>query len=71
MGDGILAFFGAPLYSDDDPERAVACAVEMQNALVVANTQQRRLNLPELAMGIGINTGDVVVGNIGSERRTD
>jgi adenylate cyclase len=69
MGDGILAFFGAPLHAADDPERAVACAVEMQNALTAVNAEQRRLKLPELAMGIGINTGDVVVGNIGSERR--
>jgi adenylate cyclase len=69
MGDGILAFFGAPLYADDDPERAVACAIDMQNALVAVNAEQRRLKLPELAMGIGINTGEVVVGNIGSERR--
>jgi adenylate cyclase len=69
MGDGILAFFGAPLYADDDPERAVACAIEMQNALVAVNAEQRRLKLPELAMGIGINTGEAVVGNIGSEQR--
>jgi class 3 adenylate cyclase len=69
MGDGILAFFGAPLCADDDPERAVACAIEMQNALSVVNAEQSRMNLPELAMGIGINTGEVVVGNIGSERR--
>ena len=69
MGDGILSFFGAPLYADDDPERAVACAVEMQNAMKDVNSQQRGLKLPELEMGIGINTGEVVVGNIGSERR--
>jgi adenylate cyclase len=69
MGDGILAFFGAPLFADDDPERAVACAIEMQNALVAVNAEQRRLKLPELAMGIGINTGEAVVGNIGSEQR--
>ncbi|MGW8302976.1 MAG: CHASE2 domain-containing protein, partial [Desulfobacterales bacterium] len=65
MGDGILAFFGAPLYADDDADRAVACAIEMQNALLAVNAEQRRLKLPELAMGIGINTGEVVVGNIG------
>jgi class 3 adenylate cyclase/CHASE2 domain-containing sensor protein len=69
MGDGILSFFGAPLYAADDPERAVACAVEMQNAMKNVNEQQRGLKLPELEMGIGINTGEVVVGNIGSERR--
>jgi adenylate cyclase len=69
LPDGILAFFGAPLCADDDPERAVACAVEMQNALVAVNAEQRKLKLPELAMGIGIDTGEVVVGNIGSEKR--
>jgi len=69
MGDGILAFFGAPLNADDDPERAVACAIEMQNTMAEVNAKQRKLNLPKLAMGIGINTGKVIVGNIGSERR--
>jgi adenylate cyclase len=69
MGDGILSFFGAPLCRADDPERAVACAIEMQNALSELNVEYNQLNLPELAMGIGINTGEVVVGNIGSEKR--
>ena len=71
MGDGILSFFGAPLQSVDDPFRAVACAIEMQNALAQVNAENKhgKTNLPELAMGIGINTGEVVVGNIGSEKR--
>ena len=69
MGDGILVFFGAPLQAPDDAERAVACAIEMQAAMTRVNDQQRRRNLPELSMGIGVNTGEVVVGNIGSERR--
>ncbi len=69
LGDGILVFFGAPLQEKDDPQRAVACAIEMQQAMVQVNAEQRRLNLPELAMGIGISTGEVVVGNLGSERR--
>jgi adenylate cyclase len=69
LGDGILVFFGAPLQEKDDPERAVACAIEMQQAMEQVNAEQRRLDLPELAMGIGISTGEVVVGNIGSERR--
>lgn len=69
LGDGILVFFGAPLQAEDDCERAVACAIEMQNAMARVNALQRRLNLPELSMGIGVNTGEVVVGNIGSERR--
>jgi adenylate cyclase len=68
-GDGMLIFFGAPLASSDDAERAVACAIHMQNALLDINKEQRGQNLPELGMGIGIHTGDVVVGNIGCEKR--
>lgn len=70
QGDGMLVFFGAPLQAIDDPERAVACAIEMQRAMPHMNRILRERNLPELAMGIGINTGEVVVGNIGSEKRT-
>jgi class 3 adenylate cyclase len=70
QGDGILAFFGAPLAAADDPERAIACAIAMQTALVDINAEQRQHYLPELVMGIGINTGEVIVGNIGSEKRT-
>jgi len=70
QGDGILAFFGAPLAGPDDALRAVACAVEMQRALDDFNTEQRRLGHPELTMGAGVHTGEVIIGNIGSERRT-
>ena len=70
QGDGILAFFGAPLAAPDDPARAVACAVEMQSALVKINEEQRARGMAELHMGVGINTGEVIVGNIGSEKRT-
>lgn len=69
QGDGILVFFGAPGAADDDPERAIACALEMQAALADFNAEQRRLHLPELTMGIGMNTGEVSIGNIGSEKR--
>lgn len=70
MGDGILVLFGAPISRVDDAERAVACAVAMQQAIVIVNEQMKEWNLPPLDMGIGINTGEVVVGNIGSEKRT-
>ncbi len=70
QGDGILAFFGAPLAAPDDSVRAVACAVEMQRALVGINEEQRAHGMPDLHMGIAINTGEVIVGNIGSEKRT-
>ena len=50
-------------------EKAVACALEMQKAMKAVNELNRQSGLPELATGIGINTGEIVVGNIGSEQR--
>ena len=70
LGDGLLMLFGAPISRDDDPERAVACAVSMQLQIEGVNALLRQENLPEIEMGIGVHTGDVVVGNIGSEQRT-
>jgi hemerythrin-like metal-binding protein/PAS domain S-box-containing protein len=70
MGDGILVLFGAPIVRADDPERAVACAVAMQLAMSKVNEQIQAWGYTPLEMGIGVNTGDVVVGNIGSEKRT-
>jgi class 3 adenylate cyclase/HAMP domain-containing protein len=70
LGDGILAFFGAPELLEDHPARAVACALSMQAAMDAINVENEADGLPRLAMGIGVNTGSVVVGNIGSERRT-
>jgi len=71
MGDGILVLFGAPIARNDDPERAVACAIAMQLAMESVNEQLQALNFgpSEIGMGIGINTGEVVVGNLGSEKR--
>jgi adenylate cyclase len=70
MGDGILVLFGAPTAREDDAVRAVACACAMQLAMGAVNEKMKQLGLPQLEMGIGINTGEVVVGNIGSEKRT-
>jgi len=69
IGDAILVIFGAPLLKENDVEHAVACAIDMQLAMEEVNAANRRDGLPELFMGIGINTGDVVVGNIGSSAR--
>ncbi len=69
-GDGILVLFGAPTARDNDPDRAIACALAMQLAMQSVNEKMKQLGLPQLEMGIGINTGEVVVGNIGSEKRT-
>lgn len=69
IGDGILVIFGAPAPMPDHARRAVACALAMQRAMDRVNDRVRDLGLPPLQMGIGINTGDVVVGTIGSEKR--
>ena len=69
IGDAIFVLFGAPVWQEDDAERAVACAVAMQIAMSSINEQNLKEDLPELEMGIGIHTGPVVVGNIGSAER--
>ncbi len=70
VGDGILAFFGAPETQEDHPARAVACALQMQMAMDEINALNEADAMPHLEMGIAVNTGEVVVGNIGSEKRT-
>ncbi len=67
LGDGVVAFFGAPVMHSNDPERAVRAAIDVQTAVM-------RLELPtlpgvRLQTGIGVTSGDVIAGNIGSERR--
>ena len=69
IGDAILAVFGAPDPHENDPQRAVACAVKMQNGLARLNKELMDEGYPALEMGIGINTGSVIVGNIGSDLR--
>ncbi|MFT3771545.1 MAG: adenylate/guanylate cyclase domain-containing protein [Minicystis sp.] len=70
IGDAILAVFGAPTSSPDDARRAVTCALEMQLAMDDVNERSAAVGLPPLEMAIAVNTGRVVVGNIGSEART-
>jgi adenylate cyclase len=70
IGDAILTVFGIPEEQADDPARAVACALAMQQTLADLNREFVADGLPPLEMGIGINTGPVVVGNLGSEART-
>jgi class 3 adenylate cyclase len=71
MGDSVMALFGAPLAFGDEPYQAVKCAVEMQQAVAVFNAERKSSGLPPLEMGIGINTGPVVAGNIGSATRME
>jgi len=69
IGDAILALFGAPIHREDDAERAVVCALQMQLAMREVNEENRKNGFPELEMGIALNTGECVVGNIGSQKR--
>lgn len=70
IGDAILVLFGAPVASEDHASRAVACGLAMQLAMTDINHRLAARGAAELEMGIGIHTGRVVVGNIGSKRRT-
>ncbi len=71
MGDSVMALFGAPSSSEDDLERALACAVEMQIAMDDVNATNKALGLPNIYMGIGLNTGNVVAGNLGSKLHSE
>ncbi|HWO41175.1 MAG TPA: adenylate/guanylate cyclase domain-containing protein [Candidatus Eisenbacteria bacterium] len=68
-GDGFMAFFGAPVWQEDHAASAVRCALALQR--VLAHITFAKFPDLRLQMGIGINTGTVIAGNIGSERRTD
>jgi class 3 adenylate cyclase len=70
IGDAILAVFGAPQHRDDDADRAVNCALAMQLAMIEINALNEAEGFPSVNTGIAINTGDVIAGNIGSERRS-
>jgi len=71
LGDGIMALFGTPLPKPDDARRSVKTAAEMQRALVELNRQWEARGQAPLQMGIGVNTGPVTAGNIGSSKRMD
>lgn len=68
VGDMIMALFGAPLEDTEHADNAVRCALAMQQRLRELNQTWRNEGRPELASGIGINSGEMVAGNLGSER---
>jgi adenylate cyclase len=71
LGDGLMAYFGAPVAAPDHAERAVRCALAMQQAMAGLNRDLERRGLPELRMGIGLHTGSVILGDIGAARRRE
>lgn len=71
MGDAIRVEFGAPIEDPNQEKIAVKTAIEMQLALKTLNRKWEEKKGPHLEMGIGIHTGEAVIGNVGSERRTE
>ncbi len=70
IGDAVLAIFGAPVSRYDDADRALRCALEMQHAVEEINARNAIEQLPAIEVGISLNTGRVVAGNVGSELRS-
>ena len=68
LGDGVLSVFGAPLHSEDHTSDAIAAAISMQNAMKEVNAYCTDQGYSNLEMGIGIHSGEVFVGNVGSEK---
>jgi len=69
IGDAIMAFWGAPRPQDDHAVRACRAALEMQQALTKLQNSWEKEGRPRIEMGVGINTGTMYVGNVGSNRR--
>ncbi|PYY14187.1 MAG: hypothetical protein DMG61_10810 [Acidobacteria bacterium] len=71
LGDGVMALFGAPLSKGNDAENAVRAAQAIQRLVIELNRDAATREWPEFGVGIGINSGIVTAGNIGSPRRID
>lgn len=71
MGDSIMVVFGLPYSQEDHVRNAVKCAVEMQIAMDAVNADNKIMGMPELYMGIGINTGPVMAGMLGSDLHSE
>jgi HD-GYP domain-containing protein (c-di-GMP phosphodiesterase class II) len=71
IGDCLMAVFGAPISHYNDAERATITAIEMQNYVREINAQRKKKGLPEVAIGIGLNSGFAISGNMGSIDRMD
>lgn len=71
IGDAVMGVFGVPYPSDDHALRALRAATDMRDRLSALNVSLKQKQLPELSVGIGLHTGDLLIGAIGSTRRLD
>ncbi|MCK4667238.1 FHA domain-containing protein [Candidatus Dependentiae bacterium] len=71
IGDCIMAVFGAPFRHEDDPMRAIKTSIEMRDATIKLNAKWKKMGRRSIGVGIGINTGEAIAGNIGSLQRMD
>lgn len=71
MGDCIMAFWNAPIENTDHEDCAIQSAIDMQKELAILNAELKAEDLPQINIGIGINTGEALVGNMGSDQRFD
>ena len=71
LGDGLMALFGAPTTTPDDASNALNAAVAMQRRMLSINRELHDEGFPEIGVGMGLHTGEVIVGYVGSERRSE
>ena len=71
IGDAMMAIFNAPLDQADHEEQAIDCGLQIIENMEALNQEMKQEGLPEIAIGIGINSGNAVIGNMGSKSRFD
>ena len=71
IGDAMMAIFNAPMNLDEHEDKAIECALQIQKNMIELNRELIEEGLPSIAIGIGINSGDAIIGNMGSDQRFD
>ena len=71
IGDAMMAIFNAPINLDKHEDKAIECALDIQKNMIELNKELTKEGLPSIAIGIGINSGEAIIGNMGSDSRFD
>ena len=71
IGDAMMAIFNAPINLDKHEDKAIECALDIQKNMIELNKELIKEGLPSIAIGIGINSGEAIIGNMGSDSRFD